>query len=95
MLIISMDQEEIEKALTNHVSETMSGLDLSLYDINIKLVAGRKENGLRAEIGLALLGPGPVIVALENDAGPSQDPAAEAPEQPAEQVVEPFDFDND
>ena len=94
MLIISMDQEEIEKALTNHVSETMSGLDLSLYDINIKLTAGRRGNGLRAEIGLALLGPGPAKSAPENDAKVDTD-AAEATEDDAEQVVTPFDFDED
>lgn len=93
MLIISMDQEEIEKALTNHVSETMAGLDLALYDINIKLTAGRKENGLRAEIGLApLTAEKSAEPAPENDA---LSPAAEATEDSGEPVVEPFDFDND
>lgn len=91
MIIISMDQEEIEKALTNHVGETMSGLDLSLYKVNIKLTAGRKKNGLRAEIGLVPIENVQAEPATENDA---PTPAAEAPEGSAEQVVAPFDFDD-
>jgi hypothetical protein len=93
MLKISMDQEEIEKALTSHMGETMSGLDLSTYDINIKLIAGRSGNGLRAEVDLVPLTAHPPA-ASENDA--VTDTAAEITEDSEEKVVgeEPFDFDD-
>lgn len=92
-MLISLKQDEIETALQNYIGETAVGLDLTAYDVNIKLIAGRSGNGLRAEIELAPLGSVKAEVATENDADPS---AAEAKEEEsAEQVVEPFDFDND
>lgn len=91
-MLISLQQDEIEVALKNHVSETMAGLDLSVYDVNIKLIAGRSGNGLRAEIDLAPLNPTGSAPTAENDA---TSPAAEVVEETPEQVVEPFDFDDD
>lgn len=93
-MLISLKQTEIETALKSHVSETMAGLDLSVYDVNIKLIAGRSGNGLRAEIDLVPLGTTAPEVneATENDA---PTPAAEASEESEEQVVELFDFDDD
>ena len=93
-MLISLQQHEIEAALLTHIGETAVGLDLSVYDISIKLIAGRSGNGLRAEIDLAPKGtvqePAP-----ENDA---TSPAAEAPseeEDSAEQVIKSFsDFDD-
>jgi hypothetical protein len=88
-MLISLVQHEIETALTNHISETMSGLDLNDYDVKIKLIAGRRGNGLRAEVDLEPLQSVTAPTAPENDATP---PAAEATEETAEQVVTPFDF---
>ena len=91
-MLISLQQYEIEVALKNHVSETMAGLDLSVYDVNIKLIAGRGGNGLRAEIGLAPLNPTGPAPPTENDA---TSPAAVVVEETPELVVDTFDFDDD
>lgn len=93
-MLISLQQHEIEQALTNHISETMSGLDLAQYDVSIKLIAGRGGNGLRAEVDLA-----PLKSVTSEPAAPENDatsPAAEAPaqEETVEQVIEPFDFED-
>lgn len=49
MITILMDQNAIEEALTNY-TESDLGIDLSEKDVSIKLIAGRGENGLRAEV---------------------------------------------
>ena len=50
MFSLNMDQSEIEVALTNHVKHL--GIDISSKDTNIKLIAGRGENGMSAIIEL-------------------------------------------
>ena len=50
MFSLNMDQDEIEIALKNHVSHL--GIDISSKDTNIKLIAGRGENGMSAIIEL-------------------------------------------
>lgn len=97
-MLISLNQVEIETALKNHIGDQAVGLDLSQYDINIKLIAGRSGNGLRAEVGLVPLGTSPAGPApsTENDATP---PAAEEETETAteesEKVIEDFDFGDD
>lgn len=49
MITILMDQNAIEEALTNY-TESDLGVDLSEKEVSIKLIAGRGENGLRAEV---------------------------------------------
>jgi len=49
MITILMDQNAIEEALTNY-TESDLGVDLSEKEVSIKLIAGRGDNGLRAEV---------------------------------------------
>jgi hypothetical protein len=97
MITILLDQTAIEEALTNYIGETTLGVDLSQKDISIKLIAGRGENGLRAEVSIAPQGEGSdpeadVPFEPENDAAP-EDAATESEEK----VVDAPDFfdDND
>ena len=49
MITILMDQNAIEEALTNY-TESDLGVSLSEKKVSIKLIAGRGDNGLRAEV---------------------------------------------
>ena len=53
MITILLDQNAIEEALTDYVSQTALGVDLTGKSVDIKLIAGRGEGGMRAEISIA------------------------------------------
>lgn len=94
MITIMLDQAAIEEALTNYIGETTLGVDLSEKEITIKLIAGRKENGLRAEVSIA-----PQSESSDTTDQPSENDAdtkpAAAEEVNPEKVVEAPDFFSD
>ena len=53
MLTILLDQEAIEEAITNYISEDALNVDLSEKDVSIKLTMGRGNNGLRAKVNVS------------------------------------------
>lgn len=53
MITILLDQNAIEEALTDYIGNTTLGVDLSQKEVSIKLIAGRGDNGLRAEVSIA------------------------------------------
>lgn len=87
MLTIGMNQEAIEKALLNYISQDELNVDLSDRDVKIKLVMGRGKNGLRADI----------FVIPRDETATVSEPEADSPtaEAPTEAVIEPFDFEED
>lgn len=78
VITILMDQNAIEEALTNY-TESDLGVDLSEKKVSIKLIAGRGDNGLRAEITTT---PRDELVeeTSENDVETTEVPTAEEPE---------------
>lgn len=85
MITILMDQNAIEEALTNY-TESDLGVDLSGKKVSIKLIAGRGDNGLRAEVTIA---PGNELD-LENEESENDvESAVEAPTADESEVEEP------
>jgi len=87
MLTMTMDQEEIENALTESLQAQMPGLDLSERQIVIILKAGRQGNGHTAKLEISPV-ESPVVTA-ENDA---VSPAAAEEEQAVGSI---FDEDSE
>jgi hypothetical protein len=86
MITIMLDQAAIEDALTRYIGETTLGVDLSDKNVDIKLIAGRKKNGLRAEVSISAEGetPEPEVV--------TESPDTPEPDEEVEQVVSEPDF---
>lgn len=86
MITIMLDQAAIEDALTRYIGETTLGVDLSGKNVDIKLIAGRKKNGLRAEVSISAEGetPEPEVVTESTD--------TPEPDEEVEQVVSEPDF---
>jgi hypothetical protein len=83
-----MDQNAIEEALTNYTEDDL-GIDLSGKEVDIKLIAGRGGNGLRAEVEIVPLDAVELDEEAENDVEILDATAAEPDvEEPA---IGPFD----
>ena len=88
MITILMDQNAIEEALTNY-TESDLGVDLSEKEVSIKLIAGRGENGLRAEV---MVVPRDEVTTESSDPEPDvEDVEAEPETEEAAVPSGPFD----
>lgn len=94
MLTITLDQAALEKAITEYIGATALGIDLSRMNVDINLIAGRGDNGMRAEISLAEGNTQPQAIPAADDTPAAVEPpeTEEAAEASSEKVVEPFDF---
>ena len=84
VITILMDQNAIEEALTNY-TESDLGVDLSEKKVSIKLIAGRGDNGLRAEITTTPRDEAELAEELENDVDEAEPATADTSddEEPA------------
>lgn len=91
---IELNQEALEQAIIEYIAGTAMGMDLSTMNVAINLIAGRGENGMRAEITLVENDNDQPQLELPEAKMPSDEDEPEA-EAGTEQVIEPFDFDDD
>lgn len=77
-MLIVIEEQQLKDIIISYLHETMQGMADWTYDVN--LIAGRGDNGHRAEIGMS-------PPAVKNS------PAEEAPEGDDEAAVEGFSFD--
>jgi hypothetical protein len=85
-----MDQNAIEEALTNY-TESDLGVDLSEKDVSIKLIAGRGDNGLRAEVSIVTRDELIAEEESENEPELPEVPEAADESEDEEPAIGPFD----
>ena len=79
-MLIVIEEQQLKDIIISYLHETMQGMADWTYDVN--LIAGRGDNGHRAEIGMS------------PPAAAQNSPAQEAPEGDDEAAVEGFSFDS-
>lgn len=70
-MLIVIEEPQLKDIIISYLHETMTGMADWNYDVN--LVAGRGDNGHRAEIGMS---PPATPVAAPEETTPSEDEAA-------------------
>lgn len=94
MLTILLDQDAVETAIVNYISQDELNVDLTDREVSIKLVMGRGDNGLRAEVNIAAADSPSVTTSApvsENDVDVESATADEPEDSAEEPVIGPFD----
>lgn len=78
-MLIQLDQPEIEEALIAYIAATTLGVDLTNRTVDIKLIAGRGDNGHKAEIAVLKLPATSENDSVSPDADTEEEQAIAAP----------------